>query len=207
MTRGCRGPADVDEAPDAAGGLAGGPRLAASPENGREGDSDASFVGPDAVGRAAWMRKAEKAFRGHTKPGPRSECWPWTGNNDSRGYGLVRVQRRLWRAHRVSWILHHGPIPEGLFVLHACDNPTCVNPSHLMLGTARANAMDAARKGRMKGATVVGEQNGRAKLCEEDVRAMRDNPGRRYCDIAREFGISLSTAWNAKNGKTWRHLR
>lgn len=79
----------------------------------------------------------------------RDECWPWTASRANNGYGKFRDDsgRRIG-AHRFSWILHNGPIPEGLCVLHRCDNPICVNPAHLFLGTFHDNALDKAAKGR-----------------------------------------------------------
>lgn len=78
-------------------------------------------------------------------------CWPWQGSIDDKGYGKIATERGKSpvKAHRVSWEIHFGPIPRGLSVCHACDNPRCVNPGHLLLGTQRANALDAARKGRL----------------------------------------------------------
>lgn len=75
-------------------------------------------------------------------------CWLWAGPLDGWGYGALSIQRRPVRAHRVSWELHHGPIPDGLSVLHHCDVPRCVNPAHLFLGDQRANMKDKAMKGR-----------------------------------------------------------
>lgn len=78
-------------------------------------------------------------------------CWLWEGGTDGRGYGTITTERGKspLKAHRVSWEIHFGQIADGLSVCHACDNPTCVNPGHLLLGTQRANALDAARKGRL----------------------------------------------------------
>jgi hypothetical protein len=79
-------------------------------------------------------------------------CWKWTGKKDAFGYGVVQLGRELPRtgAHRVSWELNYGEIPNGLHVLHKCDNPECTNPEHLFVGTALDNVRDAQRKGRLK---------------------------------------------------------
>lgn len=90
-------------------------------------------------------------------------CWPWVGPTDQHGYGtlsLGRVVDGRVRAHRVSWELHFGPIPAGLNVLHACDNPGCCNPDHLMLGTQRANAVDCARKRRINPTSMENLRHG-----------------------------------------------
>src|SRR5207237_6240778 len=86
-----------------------------------------------------------------------SDCWVWTAARTPLGYGVAAdEQRRARRAHRISWQLAHGPIPEGLRVLHHCDNPPCVRPSHLFLGTQFDNMADARQKGR----TASGGRNG-----------------------------------------------
>lgn len=76
-------------------------------------------------------------------------CWLWTGCKSPRGYGVVGVGGKAQRAHRFSWTLHNGPIPNGMVVMHTCDTPLCVNPSHLKLGSQKDNILDAARKGRL----------------------------------------------------------
>lgn len=78
-------------------------------------------------------------------------CWNWQGGLDTKGYGQLSVGQgeSPIKAHRASWQIHFGPIPDGLNVCHACDNPACVNPSHLLLGTQTANAIDMARKARI----------------------------------------------------------
>jgi len=78
-------------------------------------------------------------------------CWVWRGAHDGDGYGLIRVDGILRRAARVAWELAFGPIPAGLSILHACDNPPCIRPAHLMLGTQLANVRDAFAKGRRPG--------------------------------------------------------
>jgi hypothetical protein len=82
---------------------------------------------------------------------PNGGCWLWTGGTTNGGYGVIGVGRgRLHRAHRISWEIANGPIPDGLKVLHRCDNPPCVNPAHLFLGTQVDNMRDCAAKGRHK---------------------------------------------------------
>lgn len=75
-------------------------------------------------------------------------CWLWTAAQNGRGYGLYRIHRHSFKVHRFSYMLHHGPIPEGLCVCHSCDVPTCVNPAHLWAGTFKDNHADMCAKGR-----------------------------------------------------------
>ncbi len=77
-------------------------------------------------------------------------CWLWTGWCGSQGYGGLMVKNEAVRAHRLSWELHYGPIPKGLYVCHKCDVKSCVNPDHLFLGTHKDNIQDAIKKGRIK---------------------------------------------------------
>lgn len=138
------------------------------------------------------------------------KCWVWVGCRDKLGYGYIggiHVPER--RVYRYSWQLHFGPIPDGLCVLHACDNPPCVNPSHLFLGTRTDNNLDRQRKGRH--GDRKGQKNGRAKLTDGQVAEIR----RRYVPgclknsgaaLAREFGVGTSTVWRVVHGKHWRHV-
>ena len=102
-------------------------------------------------------------------------CWVWTGKRDKNGYGRLWVKDGNIRAHRFSWTLHFGPVPEGLCVLHDCDNPSCVRPSHLFTGTNVENTKDRSTKGR----NACGDRNG-ARLHPEKLARGDRNGSRLY---------------------------
>jgi hypothetical protein len=137
-------------------------------------------------------------------------CWEWTGARLRRGYGRIRVTRqRQMLAHRMSWELAYGPIPEGLYVCHHCDNPPCVRPDHLFLGTNSDNMVDAHQKGRvdvsrLKPPPQPGEKNGHAKLTADDVRYIRAHPERR--DLHRLFGVDKTLIYQIRHRKGWKHV-
>lgn len=137
-------------------------------------------------------------------------CWNWTKSTSNR-YGVLRVTidgvKILRPAHRLSYEIHYGEIPPGMCVCHRCDNPSCVNPAHLFLGTHEENMHDKGRKGRGRGAKGV--TNGAHKLSEESVREIR----RRYATgtttqdvLAREFGVSSTTIRNIVKRLQWQYL-
>lgn len=90
----------------------------------------------------------EERFWSRVRKGAEDECWEWTGPRIPTQYGTIMVNGRVERAHRASWFLAHGPVPDGMWVLHSCDNRGCVNPIHLFLGTRQDNVDDMVRKGR-----------------------------------------------------------
>lgn len=131
------------------------------------------------------------------------DCWLWMKALDRGGYGAIGADggRKILKAHRVSWELHRGEIPAGLFVCHTCDNPRCVNPSHLFLGTNADNAADMARKGR----APRGSQRRLSKLTEEQVSAIKHS-SEKGIDLARRFGVSQTQISVIRNGREWKHV-
>lgn len=131
------------------------------------------------------------------------DCWVWKERTDKDGYGIVydSEQRKSRRAHRVSYEMHYGPIPEGLLVCHKCDNPPCVNPSHLFLGTAKDNSDDMVRKGRSK----VTRGCFKSKLTDEIVLEIckRIDAGDTYDDISRDAGVSKPAISRINTGVVW----
>jgi hypothetical protein len=129
-------------------------------------------------------------------------CWNWTGAKFRNGYGAIQVNGFCKKAHRVSYSTFVGEIPDGFYVCHSCDNPPCVNPSHLFVGTAKDNAIDMQAKGR-KAITT-----GRAKLTNEGVLLIRAQfgLGKKQHDVAKEFGISQATVSLIWKRKIWKLL-
>lgn len=136
----------------------------------------------------------QERFWRHLTPGHPDECWEWQGMRHQQGYGrLATTGRDVIPAHRASFILHNGPIADGLHVLHACDNPPCCNPAHLSLGTHAENMVDMARKGRS--GVRTGTANNKATLTWEEVceiRRLRAD-GEPLARVAQQFGIAPST--------------
>ena len=132
-----------------------------------------------------------------------SGCWEWRGGR-LRGYGSFTVKRKPVRAHRFSYELHIGPIPEGMCVLHHCDNPPCVNPAHLFVGTNADNVADMVAKGRQAG--PKGERNPNSKLNANDVLAIRSAAGFYQRELAKKYGVSRSLINMILHRKRWAHI-
>lgn len=128
------------------------------------------------------------------------ECWNWTAFK-SKGYGYIMCGwKNPVRAHRFSWVLHNGDIPDGMFVCHRCDNPSCVRPDHLFLGTPADNVIDMVMKGR--NVACPGPKNGAVKLTPEQVRAIYLDP-RTNKEIGISYGIASSLASYIRQRRLW----
>lgn len=135
-------------------------------------------------------------------------CWNWTGSKRN-GYGRLIVgsrsdgSRHSETAHRYSWLVFRGEIPDGYFVCHHCDNPACVNPEHLFIGTRQDNTNDRERKNRNN--HVLGERVPTSRFTEKDVVEIRQS-NKSSRELARIYGVSKSSIQDIKNRETWKHV-
>lgn len=148
-------------------------------------------------------RRLGESLRRMSIPEPNSGCWLWTGYCNKDGYGRITIDATTRYAHRVSWFLQNGEIPNGAFVCHRCDTPACVNPDHLFLGTHQDNMDDKVAKGRASG--QFGECNPRARFTTADVLAILKD-SRPQIEIAASYGASLNAINHIKSGRRWAHL-
>ncbi len=133
------------------------------------------------------------------------ECWEWTAATNLQGYGVFRVDGKNILAHRFVYSRVCEEIPEGMHICHHCDNPLCVKPSHLFMGTHNDNMQDAITKGRIDNR---GEGNGRSKLCDDDVREIRrlHSLGIEQKVICEMWEVRDSMISRIVNRKNWRHV-
>lgn len=136
-------------------------------------------------------------------PGRPDECWPWTGSTDGEGYGLIAVNGRSRRANRVAWSQHNGPIPTGAVIRHTCDNPPCVNPAHLLMGTQADNIADAIERKRW----IHGQRHPRAKLTTGQVQEIRAAlaAGTSPTELSRRYPVSLAHICRIRDEQSRKH--
>lgn len=135
-----------------------------------------------------------------------NSCWEWQGSKDRDEYGQAFHDQKFIAAHRLSWLVHKGNLP-NLFVCHKCDNPSCVNPDHLFLGTNSDNMLDMVKKGRAP--NRKGSNHGMAKLNEDKVKEIKrllSNGSTMYA-VAKAYNVTFGTIRNIKNDKTWTHVQ
>ena len=167
------------------------------------------YGSPFAVRSHSGMMKGLTAIERFNKQHKKTDnCWIWTAATDQDGYGKFRGEvlgTVFQKAHRFSWAYHsQSLIPAGMLVCHTCDNPRCVNPGHLWLGTEADNHDDMVAKGRRR-TEVRGELASRAKLTEDQVRAILADP-RPYAQIAADYGVASPTITSVKNRDSWAHV-
>lgn len=144
---------------------------------------------------------ARVRFFAQISPEPNTGCWLWLGTFKDDRYGCFRGER----AHRAAWELFNAAVPAGLFVLHRCDQPACVNPAHLFLGTHAENMADMTSKGRS--GRCAGERHGQARLNDERVRLIRANAAElSQRELAKRHGVSQRAVLKILNRETWRHV-
>lgn len=158
------------------------------------------------------VRNLEERFWPKVDRPSTDNCWPWLGFVDGAGYGRFRIGGQAGkseRASRVMWTLVFGPIPEGQCVCHRCDNPRCVNPDHLFLGSHAENMADMARKGRAGPRKNPGERASRAKFTNAEAAAMREayEAGESTNSIARRLGLNRSTVYYIVSGRRYGCLK
>lgn len=150
------------------------------------------------------MEKYKNKFLDRVKENKKTGCFVWKGTLDKDGYGrFVLSHRREIRAHRYSFIIYNGEIPKGLFVCHSCDNPSCVNPDHLWLGTALQNNRDAWKKGRR--IILKGESHGMAKLNNNNVKEIRSLYKEKFTQkqIAKKYKVSREMIGRIVRNENW----
>lgn len=141
-------------------------------------------------------------------------CWEWIGGRDRRGYGYIGLdasfgKSRTIKTHRAAWTIHYGLIPEGLCVLHHCDNPPCVRPDHLFVGTNLDNIINKMEKGRAALPMNRGEGHGLAKLNAEQVLQIRElyATGKfSYREVGERFGVFLTNIRSIVKRDSWKHI-
>jgi len=140
---------------------------------------------------------ADRFFRNVEKT---EGCWNWVGYMYQQGYGAFASMGKMYGAHRVSYELANGTIPEGLLVRHTCDNRRCVNPAHLITGTHQENMRDMTERGRQKG-------GGKSILTEEQVKEIRAiGNSQRVIDTAEKYGISQAQIYRILRKVNWKHI-
>ena len=144
--------------------------------------------------------------------GGADKCWEWKGNRHPRyKYGRITIDYHPWAAHRLSWEIHYGEIPAGLNVCHICDNPPCVNPDHLFLGTHEENMKDMKIKGRGKGnPNLFGVNHPKSKLTDNhilEIRAKYSSGKYSQRELAKEYKVTQPLIHRIVSRQMWKHVK
>jgi hypothetical protein len=179
------------------------------PQREQEINSIFNVQSHDGMGRRVTTRRPYiERFLEKTIFEPASGCWLWGGQLKGEGYGRFKVTRAIQTtAHRMAWLLFHGAIGD-MFVCHKCDNPTCVNPDHIYLGTHTDNMRDKRMRDRSINIPRPGEKHHNAKLTTAEVLEMRKlrEAGWRYAHLGQRYGVSLSQTRRICLRERWAHV-
>jgi len=151
------------------------------------------------------IKSVKERYWEKVKKGAPDDCWPWLGSKSGNfGHGRFSINRhRGTTAHRYGWILAHGDIPEGKFVCHKCDNPSCVNPDHLFLGTHKDNMQDMVKKNRCN--KPIGDKHHNSKVNPDIVRHIRKKEMQQRA-YAKLYGLCQRTVAEIQKKLTWKHV-
>jgi len=162
-------------------------------------------------------RSARQRFWGKVDEQSKDECWEWKGGKYPNGYGRFWLRGVGVGAHRIAYLINTGIDPVGLVVCHKCDNPSCVNPDHLFLGTYSDNTRDMIKKGRWSPAPpenrnpVQGDRHYRSKFTDDDIRDIRKfydhgSRGRGIRALAKRYNVRPNTIYSIVHNLTWKHI-
>jgi len=151
------------------------------------------------------MGRPSTPFESKFTEEPNTGCWLWTGALNKGGYGSVRYNKKTTGAHRASYQIYTGNIPNNLHVLHRCDNPCCVNPEHLFLGTNEDNVLDCKSKGRLNRIGPKGTRQHMAVLTDDIVRWIRTRP-MPYRKMAEYLHVNKRTVLDVLMNRAWKHV-
>lgn len=149
---------------------------------------------------------AKERLNKFIKVNEENQCWIWTGGKNKKGYGSLSYNGKTTIAHRLSYELYIGQIPNEMLICHHCDTPSCINPGHLFLGTNLDNSNDKFSKGRNK--SSPGQRNGNSKLTDDQVRSIKKKlkNGVKVSDISKQYEVSETNISYIKKEKTWSHI-
>jgi hypothetical protein len=156
-----------------------------------------------------YNEKDVKRFWSHVNIKNENECWEWTGYKDKKGYGRININSKMIGTHRFSYLIYNKIIPDGMLILHSCNNPSCVNPTHLRAGTNKDNAQDSLLAGTSRSLHQNGEKNTSSKITENQAIKIIElyNSGVLLKDISEMFNIQVPAIQRIATGKRWSHIK